>query len=89
MFGWHPLFALDAFLGNASGNEGSTDPTGNVQKQQNHLQYAYKLAAEASAKQEAQNKATYDRKVSVSKQKEPLVLPPWIGPWQNNLPLGV
>jgi hypothetical protein len=67
MFGWHPRLALDAYLGTDPGNEGSVDPTGYVQKLQNRLQQAYKLAAEASAKQGVRNKAYYDRKVCASR----------------------
>jgi hypothetical protein len=67
MFGWHPRLPIDAALGSCPENEGSTSPSGYVQKLKSRLQHAYKLAAEASEKQAAHNKANYDRKVSASK----------------------
>ena len=65
MFGWNPRLAIDTFLGTEPGNEGHPDPAGYVHKLQLHLQQAQKLAAEASVKQGARNKALYDRKAAI------------------------
>ena len=63
MFGCHPRFAVDAFLGLTPDALSSTSKTENVRKLKERLDFAYIKAAEEAKRSAAVHKQRYDAKV--------------------------